>query len=511
MKIAFNMLIGFANNGGCKTILKCHDIFKKLNHESLLIAKDKGSFTWFDFDDPINYIPKDLDVFIATGCDTVKKTLESDAKIKAWYIRAHENWRMTEEELLLQYNKNIIKIVNSNGLKKKLIELGIKEEEIYVIYQGVDLDLWNDYDCRDNNKTNIGCLFSNKRRKRFEDFISLKNKLGTEKYKYYAFGTENCNHSFLTKYYKNPSIKELNDLYNKCHIWFAPTDNEGLHNVPLEAGLCGCLIVCGNHPLNGMIYDYAFNNISAMIYDNIDHACDIIRNPHYNITNNMKKIITENIRDRESNMKKMINIFEYYHHNNFIFDTNIISPDDITATKQRIENYKNYYKIKYNICKKINPKRIAEIGIRAGYSAWTFLQACPNAKYYGIDANNGKHGGEGGEDKKYFNWAKKILKNYDTVFIEQDTQAINNLNIYDIDFFHIDGDHTTAGVIHDLDICFKVINNNGYILVDDIDYIKDVKIGVDKWINKMKDYIEVKYIKSFRGECLIKKIDHIII
>lgn len=255
-----------------------------------------------------------------------------------------------------------------------------------------------------------------------------------------------------------------------------------------------------------MIYDYAFNNISAMVYNDIKHACEIIKNPKYELVHNMKKVINEKIGNRESNIKKMIDIFQNKIDNNFVFDSKIISPDDITATKQRIENYKNYYKIKYDICKKINPKKIVEIGVRAGYSAWTFLQACPNAMYYGIDANNGKHGGEGGDDKKYFNWAKKILKNYNVTLIEQDTQIINNLNIFDIDFFHIDGDHTTEGVIHDLDLCFKVLKNNGYILVDDIDYIKEVKIGVNQWVNKMKDFIEVKYIKSFRGECLIKKI-----
>ena len=65
----------------------------------------------------------------------------------------------------------------------------------------------------------------------------------------------------------------------------------------------------------------------------------------------------------------------------FKFDENIICPEDPTATKERIQQYKEYYKIKYELCKKQNPKIIVEIGVRAGYSAWTFLQACPKAKY----------------------------------------------------------------------------------------------------------------------------------
>ena len=77
------------------------------------------------------------------------------------------------------------------------------------------------------------------------------------------------------------------------------------------------------------------------------------------------------------------------------FDDSIICPWDITASKRRISQYRNYYKIKYDIAKEADPKRIVEIGVRAGYSAFFFLQACPNAKYFGFDANNGTHGGQG--------------------------------------------------------------------------------------------------------------------
>lgn len=189
----------------------------------------------------------------------------------------------------------------------------------------------------------------------------------------------------------------------------------------------------------------------------------------------------------------------------FKFDENIICPGDPTATDKRIEEYKEYYKIKYEICKKQNPKLIVEIGVRAGYSAWTFLQACPEARYIGIDANNGTHGGQGGQDGVFFEWAAHILTGYDVELIETDTQWTNDLGITDIDFFHVDGDHTDKGVQNDLSLAFESINDGGLILVDDITYLESVSIGVRAWIMRMGNEITTEFVPSLRGEMLIRR------
>jgi predicted O-methyltransferase YrrM len=189
----------------------------------------------------------------------------------------------------------------------------------------------------------------------------------------------------------------------------------------------------------------------------------------------------------------------------FEFSESIIYPKDPTANKKRIQQYKDYYKIKYQLCKEQNPKLIVEIGVRAGYSAWTFLQACPNAKYIGIDANNGKHGGQGGKDGSFFKWARRILADYDAELIEIDTQKTDKLKIKNVDFFHVDGDHTSRGVQHDLDLAYNCLSENGMILVDDITYIADVRDGVYKWLDKMASEVTSKFVKSLRGEMIIKK------
>jgi predicted O-methyltransferase YrrM len=189
----------------------------------------------------------------------------------------------------------------------------------------------------------------------------------------------------------------------------------------------------------------------------------------------------------------------------FEFKESIVYPKDPTATKKRIKQYKEYYKVKYDLCKQQNPKKIAEIGVRAGYSAWAFLQACPNAKYIGFDANNGKHGGQGGQDGSFKKWAEKIIADYDAEILELDTQKVDELEIDNVDFFHVDGDHSTKGVQHDLDLAFRTLSDTGIIVVDDITYIKEVKRGVVNWLNKMSNLVKSEFIESLRGEMVIRK------
>lgn len=189
----------------------------------------------------------------------------------------------------------------------------------------------------------------------------------------------------------------------------------------------------------------------------------------------------------------------------FVFNENIIYSKDPTATSKRIKQYKEYYKVKYEICKAIKPKIIAEIGVRAGYSAWSFLQAAPDAEYYGFDANNGKHGGQGGKDGSFFRWAKKILSPYDCQFFEIDTQKTNDLKVRNVDLFHVDGDHSVKGVQHDLDLAFISISEHGTILVDDIVYLKEVRVGVNRWLKKMDKFVIHGFVESLRGEMLITR------
>ena len=244
MKIVFNMLeCGLGNNGGTRTIIKCVEVLEKLGHRCDIVGVvDK--FTWFDHKPIIRYIPVDTDVIIATACTTVFSTLQSNVPKKVWYIRAHENWCMSNKELGRRYSSGIFNIVNSKGLQKLLTTYG---EVSKVVYQGIDFGCWKNLKLRSKDKIRVGCLYTKQPRKRWKDFVKLSKILGYEDYEYVSMGNAKPKEDFLIESVYNVGHEELCKLYSSCHILFAPTDSEGLHNIPMEANLCNCLIVCLNY------------------------------------------------------------------------------------------------------------------------------------------------------------------------------------------------------------------------------------------------------------------------
>ena len=309
MKLAFNSInSGLGNNGGSRTIIKCAECIELLGHRCDIIA-NVDNFKWFEHKPVINYLPPDLDVLIAVACSDVVPTLKLNAPKKAWYIRGHENWTMSDEQLGQLYNSGIFNIVNSGGLQQLLATYGADSK---VVYQGIDFDWWENKNVRSNDKIRIGCLYQEKPTKRWVDFVELAKILGHDNYEYIGVGLNERNDEFLTKYWQNASKEDLNEAYNSCHIWFAPTELEGLHNVPIEAALCGCLIVCSDAPMNGMGFDYAFDGNTAMVYHarDIKHAAELIRNPNWSVVERMYNHLIKNVGSRKLNMKKMVEYLE---------------------------------------------------------------------------------------------------------------------------------------------------------------------------------------------------------
>lgn len=309
MYIAFNSLYsGLGNNGGTRTVIKCCEALRKLGHDCDIIAT-VDNFTWFKHKPPIKYISKDLDAVIAVACTDVHSTLKISTPVKAWYIRGHENWTMSNQKLRELYNSDVLNIVNSRGLQQLLAAYGADSK---VVYQGIDFELWENRELRPKDKIRIGCLYQQKKTKRWKDFVKLAETLGTKNYEYVGFGMSERRDPFLTRFWRNASNEDLNNVYSSCHIWFAPTELEGLHNVSTEAALCGCLIVCSDAPMNGMGFDYAFDGNTAMVYraGDVDHAAELIENPNWDCIERMDNCLRHSIGTRENNMKKLVKYLE---------------------------------------------------------------------------------------------------------------------------------------------------------------------------------------------------------
>jgi len=72
------------------------------------------------------------------------------------------------------------------------------------------------------------------------------------------------------------------------------------------------------------------------------------------------------------------------------FPSEILCPLDRPSLPHRETRLVDYYRAKRQLIKECEPERILEFGIRAGYSAWTFLTACPGATYVGVDNEQGE-------------------------------------------------------------------------------------------------------------------------
>jgi len=181
----------------------------------------------------------------------------------------------------------------------------------------------------------------------------------------------------------------------------------------------------------------------------------------------------------------------------------VLAPGDDKFGRQ---DFWEYYAEKFRICRLYGPARIAEIGVRYGYSAFAFLCASPAASYTGYDLIDGGHGGV---RKDTFPRVRRLLADsFPDAKIEllhSDTRALDSLG-GPYDFFHVDGDHSIHAVVHDIEIAFESLTPAGVILIDDYEYINGVKVATDRFISANRPRIEqFGSIESLRGEMLIRK------
>ena len=304
MKIAFyakhHTYGGLANNGGTRTILKSIEALKKLGHEAFYVATvDK--FTWFKHDKPKKAIPKDTDVCIAVSISDIQPMMKETPKTArvAYWGRPFESWQMNTariHKLLKDFGGKIF--VNSGWQQEELTRLKIKSE---IIYNGVDFEDWEDQLIRDI--PTIGFLYSSRDTKRWKDCEEIAKMLPA--FRFVAFGNEKYSKpDWMATYLRRPKHEALVDHYSQCHIWFAPSKAEGFHNPPAEANLCGALVVCSGRTRNGM-GDYARSD-TAMVYDNLGEAIQMILDPDYERVFNMQILLRDKIGSREENMYKMV-------------------------------------------------------------------------------------------------------------------------------------------------------------------------------------------------------------
>lgn len=310
MRIVFyaghNYWGGLNGNGGSRTILLSCKTLRDMGHEADVVAHS-DKFTWFKHRPVLKHIPKDTDAIVACSISDVKgmNVFAPKTARQYYWMRGLETWQICEEKV-----KNCLKfghhnIVNSSWLKRKLDGWGITSD---LCWQGVDVDFWYDpaFVKPKHDKIRIGCLHNNHHKtKRWDLFIKLIQYLGYDRYEYWGFGAEKCKDK-INCYLKHPDMETLRTFYRNIDIWFAPTELDSFHNPPLEAALCGNLVVCRDIETNGM-EDYATPE-TAMRCKDFDAVISAMKEPDFSKVPKMMELIRTKIGDRRRNMETFAKI-----------------------------------------------------------------------------------------------------------------------------------------------------------------------------------------------------------
>ena len=133
------------------------------------------------------------------------------------------------------------------------------------------------------------------------------------------------------------------------------------------------------------------------------------------------------------------------------------------------------------------PKRILELGVRYGYAGIAMIKGARHAgvttpRYTGVDGEmDGLETNHTAEINIYrygYDSSFRIATRDDGATQEvARIMKINTRNTYQVvsavglhyDIVHVDGDHSLAGILLELEIARMCVSRNGLILVDDID------------------------------------------
>lgn len=189
---------------------------------------------------------------------------------------------------------------------------------------------------------------------------------------------------------------------------------------------------------------------------------------------------------------------------------NDIQPQDFNADYLQGRDTYCWY---YSLASIVRPRVIAEIGSRFGYSLKAMILGAEkftdsyNLIIFSFDNES--------YEKNCSHKIDKMLSNTKTRHLVQikDTQNCNVLPLqfnecekFKADLFHVDGDHSIQGTYHDLLLAKEQLNDDGVILLDDIDTQEcpGVKAAMMLFLG---DYPEFKwdYFPSYRGLAAIYK------
>lgn len=165
------------------------------------------------------------------------------------------------------------------------------------------------------------------------------------------------------------------------------------------------------------------------------------------------------------------------------------------------ENYYEWYSLFASLVK---PKSFLEIGVMYGWSAMAILAGWPHVErmvvidneLYEIPVEDAC------AQILSFRFSNEIKGDFKLNGFKRDTKQLGRIPVNEkFDLIHIDGEHSTVAVKHDLELALAALADRGTIIVDDINF-PQVKEGADAFLEKHRN-LEVRYVETHQGHYLI--------
>lgn len=195
---------------------------------------------------------KGTDIAFATAYETAKELWDIKGipkERKYYFIQDYETWSASEENIQASYRLGMNNIVIAPWLKEKVEQARADATCITDGFNFNDFKLILPIEQRD--KYHIVMLNHILEHKRCIDAWAALDivKKAIPQLHVTMFGVYPCPQvlpSWYT-YHKNPTKKELTDIYNKGAIYVAASDFEGFGLTIGEAMICGCAVACTNN------------------------------------------------------------------------------------------------------------------------------------------------------------------------------------------------------------------------------------------------------------------------
>lgn len=218
--------------------------------------------------EPVSKNIPDADIVFATAWETAEYVNDypSIKGQKFYLIQHYETW-CPLNRLNATWKLPMQKIVIARWLYKKGVEIGVPENQMEYIPNGIDLGKFKLIKDIEQRPKCVSMLYHKDDWKGSPDGIKAL-ELAKKEYpelKAFLFGTFSPPSTLpkWIKYFKNPAQETLvKEIYNGSSIYLCPSWSEGWHLPPAEAMACGCAVVSTD--IDG-VKDYAIHNETALL------------------------------------------------------------------------------------------------------------------------------------------------------------------------------------------------------------------------------------------------------